>query len=1026
MKTGLAVLANECFLKFSNALCQGLCLLFFTVLGTKTNAQSNDGQRTISGAVYTVENDTSVPLAGVIVKVKNEPVGSITDIDGRFSFTLSGKNITEKELIFSFQGMKKYSEVIGNKTDFTVTMQSSLTELNEVVITSSYGTKKLREEVVGSITTLQPENLIPEQPAVTFDELLEGQAAGVLVEINPNLGGAASIDIRGQGSLTPLSANSAGTSTQPLIIVDGIILSEEITLEGNSFFDASEGGILSESILNPLARVGVFDIESINILKDAAAVGIYGADAANGVIIITTKSGKPGKLSIDASVQAGLTTAFNKIEHLSGEQYQEVLNTFFINNGEPENASQWDGTDTDWFDLLNKNGSFQRYQVSASGGIGTLRLRASAAYQRTDEAQRENSYDKLNTSLSLDYGIGNLDVRLTLSPSWVIKNSPNTLYAYAVPPTLPLFDDEGNYSEIDTYGNPVAVSKQNKNEAKTSALLSSLRLDYAFHKSLMLSTQFGIDASNKVQDRFFSGANGTGVFNNGDRGRRLIRNRDTRKWNWNGSLKFMPESKGSHSVDAIAGIELRSETVDFDYARGNGFTDFAVIQPVELAKNQDFQSDQSKATARSVFSQANYSYDDRYYASFSFRVDQSSVFGDNNDIATNGGLGVGWNISNESFWKRNTLIDFLRLRASYGRTGNSRIGTYSALGLYNLNNQDRPDEYATIDTQNSPNVNLGWEVNTKFNIGLDVNFLQRFKLTTEFFNDNIEDQIVERDIIAESGYSSAKINGASMYNRGLEITLSSVWFETADFSWQSRFNYTRIRNKINSLTGLESDFSQASRARAQRVGFPTSTIWGFQFAGVDPATGRELFEVNGEIFDAAGLRDQFDRVDWEPLGDSQPDFFGGFNNTFRYKSISLGIIFTYTAGSEILVRRSLVDGYNDLDFRNPISNVYYDAWFEQGDIATFPRIVKFNRVVSNSSKYVYDNSHIKLRSINLSYSMPFEKENTFIKLLNVTFNASNLHYWFRERTPKQGNGIAQLRNAYPEMRTYTLGLSATF
>ena len=1026
VKTDFAAIVVKCFPAFSGASYRILFLLFLTVFSFNTNAQPDDAQRILHGTVYTVENDVSIPLVGALVKVKNEPFGAITDTEGRFSFVLPSGNTTQKELLVSFQGMKRYSEIIGNKTNFTITLQASLTELNEVVITSSYGTKKLREEVVGSITTIQAEDLIPAQPVATFDELLEGQAAGVLVEINPNLGGAASIDIRGQGSLTPLSANSSGTSTQPLIIVDGIILSEEITLEGNSFFDAGTS-TFSEEILNPLARVGVFDIESINILKDAAAVGVYGADAANGVIIITTKRGETGKLSVDATIQAGLNTAFNEIEHLSGEQYQEVLNTFFINSGEPQNARPWDGTDTNWFDLLNKNGSFQRYQVSASGGIGTLRMRTSATYQRTDEAQRENSYDKLNTSVSLDYGVGNLDVRFTFSPSWVVKNTPNTLYAYALPPTIPLYDDEGNYTPIDVYGNPVAVSKQNKNEAKTSALLSSLKLDYSLHKTIMLSTQFGIDASNKVQDRFFSGANGTGIFNDGERGRRIIRNRDTRKWNWNGNLMFTPTRKGLHHIDAMAGIELRSETVDFNYARGDGFVDFATIQPVALAETQDFQSDQSKATARSIFSQANYDYDDRYYASLSFRVDQSSVFGDNNDIAMNGGLGVGWNISNESYWKKNTFIDFLRLRASYGRTGNSRIGTYAALGLYDLSNRNRPnDAYATINQNNSPNANLGWEVNTKFNIGLDIIFFQRFKLTAEFFNDNIEDQIVERSIIPESGYNSAKINGASMYNRGIELTFSPVWVETRHFSWQSKFNYARIKNKVTSLTGLESAFSIASRARAQRVGFPTSTIWGFPFVGVDPATGRELFEVEGEIYDAARTRAQFDNVDWEPLGDSQPDFFGGFNNTFRYKSLSLHIIFTYTAGSDILVRKSLIDGYNDLDARNPISNVYYEAWFEQGDIATFPRVIKGNSIISNSSKYVYDNSHIKLRSIDLSYAFPFERDNGFIKQLNVTFNASNLHYWFRERAPKHGNGIAQLRNSYPEMRTYTLGLSTTF
>ena len=663
--------------------------------------------------------------------------------------------------------------------------------------------------------------MILEQPAVTFDELLEGQSAGVLVEINPNLGGAASIDIRGQGSLTPLNSSGAGTSTQPLIIVDGIILSEEITLEGNELFDGRGG--FSEDILNPLARVGVFDIKSINIFKDASAVGIYGADGANGVIIITTKSGKSGKPTFDVAVQSGLTTAFNRTEFLNGEQYQKVINAYYTNNGELQNVTEWNGVDTNWFDLLNRNGSFQRYRVSGSGGIGSLRIRSSAVYQKTNEAQKENSYDKLNTSLSLDYGIGKLDARLTLAPSWVVKNTPNTLYAYSLPPNIPLFDENGDYTSIQFYGNPVAVSKQNKAESRTSALLTSLKLNYALHKNLMLSTLFGIDASNKVQDNFFSGLNDTGIFNDGDLGRRIVRNRDTRKWNWNSTLQFSPTKKGLHSIDALAGIELRSESVLFDYTRGKGFVNFETPQPIVLAEDQDYQSDISKATARSVFAQTNYDYDNRYYTSVNFRVDQSSVFGDNNDVALNGSLGMGWNISNESFMNSNTFVDFLRLRMSYGRTGNSRIGTYSSVALYDLFNlEDSIRTYATISTNNAPNPNLGWEVNKKFNIGVDFNFLGRFKITAEFFNDDIEDQIVSRNVLPESGYFLARINGSNMYNRGVEISLSSSVVDTKIFSWQSTINFTKIRNQVTSLTGFESDFSPASNARAQQVGYPTS------------------------------------------------------------------------------------------------------------------------------------------------------------------------------------------------------------
>ncbi|MEL6560238.1 MAG: SusC/RagA family TonB-linked outer membrane protein, partial [Bacteroidota bacterium] len=382
------------------------------------------------------------------------------------------------------------------------------------------------------------------------------------------------------------------------------------------------------------------------------------------------------------------------------------------------------------------------------------------------------------------------------------------------------------------------------------------------------------------------------------------------------------------------------------------------------------------------------------------------------------------------FFKSIQSIDFLRLRASYGRTGNSRIGTYTAVGLYDLSDRENGyqagGQYANINPNVPPNPNLGWEVNKKFNIGIDVDFLGRFSLTTDFFHDNIEDMIVSREIIAESGYSSARINGASMFNQGLELSLNAEWFKNSKWKWRTSVNFTRIRNKVTSLTGLESAFSTASVARAQRVGQPTSALWGINFVGIDPATGRELFEVNGEVFDAVTIRNDFDETIWSPIGDTQPDLFGGINNTLTYGNISLQVIMSYEVGGDFFVQRSLIDNYNDLVFRNPPVEVFYDAWRSPGDVAILPVITTFNPIVNNSSKYVYDNSHLKLKSVTIKYHIPLEEHKLPLNSLDVSLNGSNLYYWFREQTPEGRNGIAELRNQYPEMRAFTLRVSAAF
>lgn len=992
------------------------------ILLTDKKDKNTSNSRLIKGKVLSASDQ--FPLSGAMVVIKGKNIGAMTDIDGQFIYTINGENINDIELEASYLGMKSKTQIVGNATEFTFFLEEDISELREVVITSSYGTKKLKEEVVGSISTVDPATISKEQPAVTFDELLEGQVAGVLVEVNPQLGEAAKIDIRGQGSLTPLNNNAVGTSTQPLIIVDGIIMSEETGIDGNSFFDLGDG-LLSENILNPLARVGIEDIESFNILKDAAAVGLYGADAANGVIIITTKSGKKGKLRYSASAQTGINTSFNGLKYLSGEEYQKVLNAYYTNSGNPSSVQPWNGVNTNWFDLLNTTGIFSRVNFGVSGGKGHWNYRANVGYQHTDETQKENSYEKLNTSFSADYRKDKFGFSLRLSPSLTTKENPNTLYAYALPPTLSPYDANGDYTYFETYGNPVAVSKQNMSDSKTLAVLGSLKLDYDVLDNLKFSTLFGIDASNKDEDKFFSGLNGSGNFNDGSKGRRMIRARDTRKWNWNASLAYNTQFAENHAFDALLGIETRSERVDFSYEIGRGFAIFDSPQPIITAEQQDYEQDYSEYTGRSGFAQLNYNFAKKYFFLVNFRVDQSSAFGDDNDTALNGGIGASWNISNEPFLKKSKFVDFLRLRTSYGRTGNSRIGSYRALGLYTRqNNGYNGLDYANLSS--APNPNLGWEVNKKFNVGLDFNFLQKFKITTDFFRDNIEEQITSRGIIIESGFSNAQINGANMYNQGIEFSLNADWVKTKNFSWDTNFNFTKIENKVTDLVGLGSAFSTAEVARAQTIGFPTSAIWGYNFIGIDPATGRELYNIDGNIYDASTVASTFDNTNWGVIGDSQPDFYGGLNNSFNFNSFTLRVIMSYSYGADMLVDRNIYDNYRVLVNRNINANVFEDAWQNQGDQAIYPIISSNNRIISNSTKYLFDTSHIKLKSVNLTYNFPVNNYRLPLKTLSFFLNGSNLHYWFKDKSPKGKNGVAEFRNTYPEMRTFTIGINTTF
>ena len=819
-------------------------------------------ERIISGVVKDKSDNSLLP--GASISVKGTAKGAITDFNGKFNYLVKSVDLENLVLVFSYLGHDKVEIKLGNKSYFEVFLEESTNSLNEIVITSSYGTQKLKEEVVGSIATVVAKDLGVEQPVVSFDELLEGQVAGVSIETNPQLGESVKINIRGQGSITPLNGNVVGTSTQPLIIIDGIILSEETGLDGNNFFDVGTGN-LSENILNPLAKIGVDDIESFSILKDAAAVGLYGADAANGVIIITTKKGKQGDLKFNASSQVGITKAFNGLKFLNGEQYRSILNEYNKNSGNLQAVQPWNGVNTNWFDLLNTDGLFNRVNFSASGGKNDFTYRLSLGYQKTAEAQINNSYQKLNSSFSLGYRKDNFNASLVFSPSLTLKKDPNKLYSFALQPDIAPFTENGDFTPFPTFGNPLAVAEQNISEAKTFAFLTSLKADYSITDNLKISTLFGLDFSKKDEDRFFSGLNGSGDFgtdldapNGIVKGRRLLRDRDTERWNWNSNITYNTVFGENHNFDGILGIELRQEKVNFSYLRGDGFQDFVNPQPIENAFQRDFREDSSKNTGRSLFSQFNYNYNKKYFFLLNMRLDQSSAFGNDRNTAFNGGIGASWNISKEDFLIDNKFVDFLRLRISYGTTGNSRIGSYRALGLYTRNYdtgfQDQAIGYNDFNYANlssAPNPNLTWETNKKFNIGLDFNFLQRFQFTTDFFRDEIVDQIVNRNVIVESGFTSAEINGAAMINQGIEFALNAEIIKNKNFSWSANFNFTTIQNEVTSLVGLGSDFSSAENARAQTVGFSTSTLWGFEFIGIDPANGRELFNVNNQIYDGA-------------------------------------------------------------------------------------------------------------------------------------------------------------------------------
>ncbi|MEN2401159.1 SusC/RagA family TonB-linked outer membrane protein [Flavobacterium sp. MC2016-06] len=1009
-----------------------------------SNADHQETERFISGTVYNAKD--KLPLPGATIRIQGTGMGAITDFNGKFVYQLKGNNIPNLVLEVGFLGMKPQTQKADNKKEFVFYLEETTDELNPVVITSSYGTTKLKEEIVGSISTITAKDIAVEQASETVDKMITGQIAGVLVENTTGVGGPVKINIRGQGTLNSLTNSRTGTSTQPLFIVDGVVMSEEFGID-NSFFDGN--GDTSENFSNPLMKIAPENIESISVLKDAAAVGIYGADGANGVVLITTKKGKKGKTQFGFSNQLGVSSAINQIKYLNGAQYTELRNEYLKNTTTGYVPVAYNGVNTDWFGLLNQSGVYNKYNFNVSGSTSKFSYRTNISYLKIDEPQMGNNTKQLNAGINLGYSNKKLDINLMLNPSFIQKDAPNIFYSFAYLPTTSPYNEDGSYSMLGvsgmTRGNPLAAIEQNKNESNTYGVLGSLNVSYQLSKAIKFSTLFGIDYTDKDQDRYFSAENESGQFTGTfvlDNityprwGRRLINKRNSTKWNWQGQALFNKQLNENHGIDGVVGFELSQDKTNFEYQSAIGFVNPNIINPIssairddnpattvdETKGNQTTGTEISYNSRVSLFSQLNYNYKKRYFLLANFRRDQSSVFGDDTDVANNGGAGAAWIISNENFLKSNSWIDFLKLKASYGTTGNSRIGSYRSKGLYNYQ-QNNYNGGTGATPGSAPNGNLSWEKNTKFNAGIDFNVFNRLEFTVEYYYDALSDLITTRDIPTETGYNSVQLNASDMYNKGLEFSTRIKWVKTKAFKWTTSFNISTLESKVTDLKGLGSDYSTAEIALAQKIGYSTSTVWGIKWVGIDPATGRDLVTKNGKIYDLATYKSLYTVADWEPIGDKQPDAFGGFYNSFTfYDKLVLAVRGDFQIGGDFFAQDVLIDKYSNTINRNLSVNAD-DHWRNPGDIVTQSAVTSAP-VTANLSKYVYDATYLRLSNINLSYAIPIK--NTFLDMLSVYADATNVLYWYKEKSPKGMNGIREFNYTYPQARTISLGVNAKF
>jgi TonB-linked SusC/RagA family outer membrane protein len=903
-------------------------------------------ERTVSGKVTSADDGSTLP--GVNVVLKGTRTGVVTDMNGDFRISVPSNGGT---LVFSFIGYTTNEIEIGTKSVIDVQLASDVTQLSEVVVTG-YGTT-LKKEFSGVTSTVNASN-IEKLPILSANQALQGQAAGVFVTANSGApGGGISVRVRGQTSIN--------ASNDPLYVVDGVPV-----IAG----DLAQSGFGGQG-QNALAGLNPNDIQSIEVLKDAASAAIYGSRAANGVVLITTKRGKSGDSKINFSAWTGWANPTKTVEMLNAQEWIDVANEARVNSGlAPRTNAQWGWngtTDTDWVDEVFQTARTTEYQLNMSGGDSKTRYYLSGSYRDEDGAIIASSYKRGTMRLNLDHQASKLfsfGTSLSLSSDLNQRiNNDNNIYgiysaSILTPSYKPVTDENGNYVDALPSFNTNAVrdAYAPRYDNKTNKFIGNLYMNFNILEGLDFRTDFSYDWNAITEDHYEpvttpqGRPSGAGNFN--------YRNVGT--WIIEPTLRYSKKFADVHSVNAVAGMTFQSRSQFDNSVNGVGFARETLTYLNSAATISGGGSFRTDYKFSSVFGRLNYSFNEKYLASFTVRQDGSSRFGENNKFATFWAVSGGWNFSDESFMDGVEWLDLGKLRVSYGTTGNDGVGNFpwqaawSGAGNY----LDLP---AFVPTQIA-NPDLKWETTATLDFGIELAlFGNRLNVNAGYFDRKTTDLLYTVPLPLTTGFASVFKNVGEMSNKGVELDLSGVVLNTSGFKWDITVNGTFMKNEVVKL--IDDKPILQGFASAILVGEPLGTFWGLNFLGVDPATGSSIFEdVNGDGLITTAL-------DSKVIGDAQPDFIGGFTNRFSYKGFSLDVFFQFVQGMQIFnnTQQFTLNPGNGFGMSTEMKR----RWRQPGDITDIPKAVTSPGLnASDNSRYISDGDYLRLKNISLAYDFP--------------------------------------------------------
>jgi TonB-linked SusC/RagA family outer membrane protein len=987
--------------------------------------------RTVTGRVTDQKSGEGLP--GATVLLKGTTTGVSTSVDGRFTLNVPENGGT---LVISSVGMATQEVAIGNRTTIDLVLSADNKQLNEVIVTG-YGQQQERREITGSVATVNSSQY-KDQPIIGVDQALQGRAAGVQVtQSSGTPGSGISVRVRGAASI--------GASNEPLYVVDGLPITSGNTTQLGT----------GNQLTNGLNDLNPTDIESIEVLKDAAAAAIYGSRASNGVVLITTKRGKSGKAQINVDYYRGAQSVWKRPEVLNGAQQTQLFLDAAANRypanaagnyptnfgpaaspyvfrsnadlaayiygpgdvGTPVNGvvsyvtptgnpirplSQFQdpstATSTNWSDQVLRTAPISNYGLTFGGGSDASRYRLSLNYFDQEGTIVGSGYQRGSARFTLDNKLSDkvrMGTSIGLSQSVNNRiNNDNSIYGVLTTARLsasdiPIYNADGTYYKTGSLENPVAAAREPYIKATNSRLIASQYTEFELIKNLRYRATFGLDYTYGRDDSFYSTLTNAGA---AVRGQGTVGTLQELNYNHISSFNYVKTFGTDHSLNALFVGEYQRDSESDTYAQTTGFPGNTVRELLAGAVKTAATSSSTGNALFGLLAKVDYAYKGRYLINASIRRDQSSRFGTDSQVGYFPAASVGWRIIEENFLKDQNILSELKIRGSYGETGNQPTGNFGSRGLISPGNNYL--DQGGLALSQLANPNLKWERTRQTDVGLDFGFLDnRFYVSADIYQRKTDDLLLAQRVPGDTGFLSYSANIGSIENKGLELALTTVNFRNdgTGFNWETNFNISFNRNKVTALSDPSVTGAAAGFASRLIVGQPLGAFYGYRVdhifqtqdeistldaaaktaTGSASATYQSTLTRPGDImFKDLNGDGRITAADQEIIGNAQPKFYGGITNTFRFMNFDLSALLQYNVGNKIY--NSAASNTQGMSTTYGQDAVVLNRWTPTNTNTNIPRAVYGdpNTNTRNSDRFLENGSYARFKTVTLGYTLP--------------------------------------------------------